>query len=447
MAGKSTRRRGAGGEDEDVSLTERFLAAPESVVSNPRERKKLEDRKARDAARLARERAEKAPGRPTLEDVLADVVRVAEDESTNPWHQFRAISRRRYELYGHYPIEYVLEHGRFEHVKQMAGLVPARGDQLLLHARTNRSIRDHAGRYAERWLLPHVGKFPEIQRATDGSRMAVAIGDTHSLLMDPASWNSLLTFAEDAQPEIVLWVGDHVDGSEISRHPKVPGFTVSLQEELDCQRAMMREMREVVPGARFVLVPDNHFWDRMVSYLTQVAPALAGLRNLRIDQLLDLEDLEVELAPSGSFLAPGEDQRPALRIWERLVVTHGTRLGAHPAAAELAAWTSSGVSGHVHRHQLAMGPGGLRDEQWMCLPGGVIDQAAAYYVKGPVPAWSRGWGIIESFRGALQLTPVPVQGGVAMAHGWRYVTEPDLPQGLQAVRRYWRERFRLSGVE
>jgi hypothetical protein len=436
LAGKSTRKK---------SIAERFLSAPEEVVKNPRELAKLKDRKARDEARIERERVGKAKGRPSLEDILADVVRVAEDEDTNPWHEFRAISRRRYELYGHFPVEFLLEHGRFEHVKQMAGLAQTTGDRALLAARTEKSQKAHDARYARRWLLPHVDKFPELSRAASGSRLALAIGDTHSLLMDPAAWLSALAFAEDAQPDAVLWVGDHVDGSEISRHPKVPGFTVPLQEELDAQRGAMREMREACPGSRFVLVPDNHFWKRMVSYLTQVAPALANLRSMRIDELMDLQGLDVELAPSGSFLAPGEDQRPALRLWDRLLVTHGTRLGAHPAHGELASWGQSGVSGHVHRHQLAMGATfALRDEQWMTLPGGVIDQAARHYVEGPNPAWSRGWGLVEVHGGALQLTPVPVQGGVAMAQGWRYEATGRLPEGLQETREFWRKRWGIG---
>ena len=433
MASKSTK-----------NLTRQFLAAPEEVVRDPKELRKLLERKAQDDARLARERATKRSGRPSLEDILSDVVRVAEDAEHNPYHEFRSISRRRYELYGNYPIEFVLEHGRFEHVKQMAGLADSVGTRRLLHARTNKSILDHAARYFDRHVRPHVGKFPEIQRATARATLAVAIGDTHSTFMDPFTWVSFLAFVKDAQPEVVLWIGDHIDGAEISTHTRVPGQTAPLQLELDMQRAMMREARAAAPRARFVLVPDNHFWDRMVRYLSQVATANAGLRDMRIDQLLDLDALDVELAPSGSFLAPGSDERPALRLYDRYLATHGTRLGAHPAHGELVGWGTSGVSGHVHRHQLAMGPtAGLREEQWMSLPGGVIDQVARYYVKGPEPAWSRGWGTVETCGRGLQMTPVVVDGGVAMAHGWHYTPKGTLPVGVEAVRKFWVERFKL----
>jgi hypothetical protein len=165
---------------------------------------------------------------------------------------------------------------------------------------------------------------------------------------------------------------------------------------------------------------------------------------MRLDQLMGLNDLGVKLAPSASFLAPGEDARPALRLWDRLLVTHGTKLGAHPAHLELRAWGTSGVSGHVHRHQLAMGDTpATRGEQWMCLPGGVTDAAARHYVPGPGPAWSTGWGIVETCGGALQLTPVPTGGGVAMAHGWYAERPRGLPEGLAATRAFWRARFKL----
>ncbi|KPJ74791.1 MAG: hypothetical protein AMS19_14855, partial [Gemmatimonas sp. SG8_23] len=314
-----------------------FLAAPDSVRQNERELSKLRDRKARDRAREERERATKAPGRPTLEDILADVVRVAEDEATNPYHEFRSISRRRYELYGHFPIEYVLEHGRFQHVKAMAGLADTEGNRKLLLAREHRSKREHDERYFRRYLLPHVEKFPELRRATAEARMAVAISDTHSAFMDPFYWMSFLAFVEDAQPDVILLVADHVDGSEISNHPKVPGHTMALQLELDIFRAMVQEIRETVPAkTRIVLVGDNHFFDRLVRYLTQVAPALANLRSMRVDRLLGLDDLDIDLAMGGSWLSPDgqEDNRPFLRLWDRLNVTHGTKLGKYPAAAE-----------------------------------------------------------------------------------------------------------------
>lgn len=425
---------------------DRFLSAPEEVVKNERELHKLKDRKARDAARIARERAGKLKSRPSLEDILADMVRVAEDEATNPWHEFRAISRRRYELYGHYPIEFLLQHGYFEHVKTMAGLADGEGDRMLLRARTHQSKREHDARYYERYIAPHVEKFPELRRETSKARLAVYISDTHSMFMDPFTWLAFLAFIEDAQPDVIVWGGDHVDGSEISSHPQVPGHTLPFQVELDCLNAMWKEARERCPRARFIWIESNHFMPRFVRFLTQHAKTLGSLRSLRMDNILDFTGLEIEIVQPGTFLSPKgqEDKRPRIRVWDRWTATHGSRVGQYPAAAELLEWGDSGVSGHIHRHQIQLGgSAGLRECQWMSVPGGTIDEAAKYYVKGNVPAWSRGFGIIESMGRALQLTPAVTTDGVLMANGFYYEQRGKLPTGVEAVRKFWEKRWSL----
>ncbi len=427
---------------------DQFLSAPEEVTENPREKAKLLDRKARDDARKNRERANKRKTRPSLEDILGDVVRVAEDEATNPFHEFRSISRRRYELYGHYPIEYVLEHGRFQHIKQMCGLVDTVGDRMLLNARTNKSLVEHDHRYIHRYISGHINKFPELQRATMKARQAVHISDTHSLFMDPFYWESFLAFCEDSQPELISLVADHIDGSEVSSHPKVPGHTTKFQIELNMFKAMLREIRERLGyKVRIVLVGDNHFFDRIVRYLTQVSPALAGLDCMKIDALMGIDEFEVELAMGGSFVSPKgqEDNRPFLRLWDKFNVTHGTATGKFPAMSELMSWGSSGVSGHVHKDQIIGGNvAAMRDFVWMCLGCGCIDEVAKYYVRGAGPSWRQGWGITDMMRGHIQHTAVQTGNGVAMANGWHYEAKKALPRkGVVKVRKFWEKRYSL----
>jgi hypothetical protein len=427
MSGRRTRARAS-----PDALIDAFLAAPEEVISDERELKKLRERKARDAARLARECATKSKGAPSLEDILKDIVRVAEDEETNPWHNYRAVSRRRYELYGHYPIEYLLEHGRFSHLKKMAGLADGEGDRMLLLAREHKSKREHDERYYRRFLAPHVDRYPELRRATSKSRLGAYISDTHSMFLDPFTWVAFLAFVEDAQPDVIVWGGDHIDGSEITAHPQVPGHTLPLQVEIDCLRAMWREAREVCPRAPFVWIESNHFTRRLVRFITQHARTFSSLRGLRLDKLLEIDGLGVEIVQPGTFLSPEgqEDKRPAARIWDRWIATHGSKTCIHHAHAELAEWGQSGVSGHLHRHDFAMArSAGLRGK---------------YYVKGNVPAWSRGFGLIESMGRGLQLTPVVTTEGVCMANGFVYEKRGRLPTGVEPVRRFWERRWGLK---
>lgn len=436
----------ASSQSDGEDKVDRFLAAPEEVVGNKRELKKLQQRKAQDEARLQRERAYKSDTKPSLEDILADVVRVAEDEQTNPWHEFRAISKRRYELYGHYNIEELLKYGYFEHIKTMAGLAPGEGDRMLLRARTAKSKDEHDRRYMERYVLPHVDKFPEITRATNKAVMAVWISDTHSMFMDPFTWLAFLAFIEDAQPDVIVWGGDHVDGSEISSHPKVPGHTLPLQVELDCLRAMWVEARERCPRARFVWIESNHFMPRLVRYLTQHASALSGMRALRMDNILDFDGIGVEIVQPGTFLSPKgqEDMRPSIMLWNRLRCTHGTIVSKTQALAELLHWGSDGWSGHCHRDQMAIGSAaGLRRLRWLSCPGGTIDEVGKYYVQGNYPAWSRGFAVAEMMGKGLQLTPAITTDGVCMVNGFYYEQKGKLPIGVKPVRQFWEKRWRL----
>ena len=194
------------------------------------------------------------------------------------------------------------------------------------------------------------------------------------------------------------------------------------------------------------MVGDNHWFDRLTRYLTQVARAVADLPSMRIDKLMDLDGLEIELAMGGSFVSPGgqEDDRPFIRLWDRFNMTHGTKLGTNPALQELRSWNTSGVSGHVHRDQIMRGPvAGLRREIWMSLGSGVIDEVAKYYVRGAGPSWSNAWGTVEMMNRSLQMTAVDVTDGVAMAHGWYYKAKGRLPKGVKATQKFWRKRYDL----
>src|SRR5689334_23769132 len=156
-----------------------FLAAPDTVRANESERKKYLQRKAKEKAEEERERATKSERKPSIEDMLADLVRCAEDPDTNPFAAFRTLSRKRYRLYGHYPVEFIDEEfGQFEHAKQVAGLEDQPGTRAKKAARAEASRKQHAGRYIERYLLPHVYR-PDDRELT-GSRIMLSISDTHA---------------------------------------------------------------------------------------------------------------------------------------------------------------------------------------------------------------------------------------------------------------------------
>lgn len=425
---------------------EKFLSAPEELIANPRELAKAQDRKARDEARLKRERATKESGIPSLEDILADVVRVAEDEDTNPQAEFRSISRRRYELYGHYPIEYVLEHGQFAHITQMAGLTQTPTTGRMLKARTEDSLAQHDRRYFDRYMAPHINKFPELDRETQKFEQVVFISDTHSAFCDPFTWMAFIDFIAHSQPEVICLGGDHIDGHAISSHAKPPGFGLKLQDEFDLFQQQVTEIRTTCPNSKIVWVASNHFTDRVVRHLTNVDPALASLRSMRFDKLIDLGGLDVEICMGGSFLAP-EGEKDGLGhkfLWgKKLVMTHGTRLGKYPADKELDAWQTNGISGHVHRAQIVRGStNATRHLTWACNPAGCADACARYYVQSPGPAWQRGFTVVNKGRKSLQFLTVDTTSNEAICEGWAFTTRKKLPSGVEALPKWWAKYYR-----
>lgn len=380
--------------DDDLA---RFLAAPESVVNDPRELAKLRHRKARDEAKRQQLRASKRKTVPTAEDLLADIVRVAEDEETNPWHEFRSISRRRYELYGHFPVEFVdRRYGTFAHALEVAGLRDEPGTRIWRANRAKASRAEHAERYYRRFVEPYVAG-AEHQKPLRSRYLLLSISDTHSQFLDPFVWVAFLQAIRDLKPNGVLFNGDTIEGAEISSHPKIPGWTQPLASELAFQRAMVEMVRKVGHDGDIFHTCGNHdLGDRLVRYLTHVAPALAGLPELRVDKLMGLDEFGVKLFHGGGILSPKgtEDSKPGFLLFGQYRIHHGTALGADPARIELRNAGRSGQSGHVHRASLAFGTT-ERDEalSWMVTPMGARHEVGRAYMRGPNTGWQRGFGV------------------------------------------------------
>ena len=411
--------------------TDELLAAPDTTAKSETERKKFAQRKAADAAREARLRAGKRKEPPTDEDVLADLVAIAEDPDLNPWHADRTLSRKRYLRFGNYLIEQVEDkYGQFNHALEVAGLREKPGVRLKHAARAIASRNEHAARYITRYVHPYVANQEEYRELHEPYLM-LTISDTHSTFLDPFTWHAFLSAVRDLKPDAVLFNGDTLEGSEISRFPKIPGWTIPLQMEFDFQREMVRQVRAIGHDGDLFINGGNHGVDRLAKYLTQTAPALAGLRSLRIDKLMGLDEFDVKLMQGGTIASPEgqENDEQGFLLFGFFRPHHGTKLGASPARSELIAIGRSGLSGHVHRADMAYGctekDKGLN---WMSLPMGCTERAARAYIRSPNKGWQKGYGITWLFpNGQVRQYPVLTDGDTCWIEGYCYTREPDLP--------------------
>lgn len=401
-----------------------FLAAPDNLLKDQRELAKAKQRKAQEAAAEARLAAAKSPNPPTIEDLLADIIRVADDPDTNPFWRFRSISAGRYKLYGHWPISALYrQFGQFEHALQVAGLRDQPGTRLWKAHRAHESRREHASRYFERYVRPYVARREDLRMAS-GSYRLLSISDTHSMFMCPFTWLAFLATVRELKPDGVLFNGDMIDAVQLSRHPKVPGWTPSLQLELDFQWAMFREVRRVHEGDLFLTGGNHDLTSRLAGYLTQTAKDLAGLRCLRVDELMGLDEHRVQLFQGGSIVSPSgqEDAHTGFLMFDFYRIHHGEKLGANPAADELKAAGRSGQSGHVHRSQLCFGTTEATEGMsWMCTPMGARHEVGRHYKHGTSTGWQRGFGYAELFAdGTVHQYPCVVQGERVTCEGFTF---------------------------
>ncbi len=416
--------------DESPKDLNEFLSAPDSLRKNEAERKKYHLRKAEEAAEEDREKNSKLSDPPTTEDLLADMRRVASDPDTNPFWADKTLSRKRYKRFGSWYIS-ILEKqfGQFEHAKQVAGLVDQPGTRTWKASRAQASRREHAGRYLERCVHPH--RYQPDERELHGVESVVSISDTHATFLDPFTWHCFLRTIQHLEPDIIYLNGDILEGGEISRHPKIPGWSVSMQVEFDFAREMFRQIREVAPDAELIWGAGNHGLDRLAMYLTQVAPALSGLRALRFDQLAGVEEFGVKLAQGGSIASPvgTEDHLPGTLFHDFYLIHHGTCLGVTPYLQELRSAMYSGQSGHVHRAGLAYATteqGGAKT--WMSTPMGCVPRAGRAYIKSRNTGWQTGFGVAFMHSGGrVHQYPVVTSGGVAIVEGLVFVN-PGLPE-------------------
>jgi hypothetical protein len=383
---------------------------------NDREYQLYQERKAQAAAEEAQLRATKSSEVPTIEMLCADMIRVASDPETNPFHADKILSAKRYRRFGHFPFSYVeSEFGTFNHAKEVAGLADKVGSRLQKSCRANQSRREHSQRYQEDVLLPYL--YDPVAVEGTGTELMLSISDTHAGYLDPFTWWSFLRACKAMDPDIILLNGDMIEGSSISRHPKVPGKVMSLQAEFDFFREMIRKLRELCPDAEIIWTAGNHGLDRLASYLTQVAPGLAGLDSMRIDQLAGLDEFDVKLAQGGSFVSPKGQEKDitGIKFHGFYVGYHGTALGQTPYLTELRNSGLSGQSGHVHRAGLAYATTeALGAHSWMSTPSSVVEECGRSYQRSRSIAWQRGFGVCYLYPETQRCHQFPV----VLNDGW-----------------------------
>lgn len=423
--------------DSPEDIVDRLLSAPDSVSKSKSELAKFLKRKAGEAQEAEQLLASKTNEWPSIEDIIADIHKTAADPDSNPLgHTTKSISGPRYKQFGRYPIEHIQRRfGTWAHAMEVAGLRDTPATRKTLAATAAQSRSAHALRYYERHIKPYaVDRDLLTARMLVDQRIVLSISDTHSTFLDPFTWQCFLAAIRDLQlgeDDFVLLNGDTMEGAEISTHPKIPGWSVTIQLEFDFQREMVKQIRETGFKGHLIVVGGNHGIDRWARYMSQIATPLTSIRDLRIDKLMGLDEFNVTLAQGGTIMSPEgtEDDAPGLFLFGFYRIHHGTKLGLTPALGELQAAGRSGQSGHTHRGQVICGTTeALAGMSWMSTPMGCNNRAGRAYMKGTNYGWQKGFGLAMLFPGQRVQQQVILTDGdlCVLSPCFAYSRIPDL---------------------
>ncbi|MDR1493258.1 MAG: hypothetical protein LBT05_11115 [Planctomycetaceae bacterium] len=170
--------------------------------------------------------------------------------------------------------------------------------------------------------------------------MSIVINDLHVPFQNAAAVKMAVDFIREQKPGMIHILGDACDFYSVSRFDKDPTRRLNLQEEIDAVRDWLRELRDAAPRSRIIYSEGNHEY-RLRKYLMSEAKALAVLRALTLEKLLDFDSLKIRFQPQ---------ERP-YRIGH-LLFTHGqyvSKWSAYSAKRHYERFGCSTIHGHTHR--------------------------------------------------------------------------------------------------
>lgn len=249
---------------------------------------------------------------------------------------------------------------------------------------------------------------------------AMLYGDTHYPHQCDATLKVVQAIAKDAQPDLLVHMGDLVDSADLSiKFKKNPARKETLQDEINMASVHLAQMRNLCPDSRMVLLEGNHeermtrvLWDmegpaKSLTQLTDVQRALTWPKLLRLDQLA-CEFVPYKEQAKHSFLP-------------KFILKHGTvvrQKSGYTANAEHAKYGKSGASGHTHRLAQFMHRDHNGNHIW--LETGCTCSLNPEYT--PDPDWQNGCVLLTMHQdtGAFQAESIYIHNGNAVVRGQMY---------------------------
>jgi len=224
---------------------------------------------------------------------------------------------------------------------------------------------------------------------------SLVLSDLHCPYHDVAVTKMVVDFIRAQRPQRIHLLGDQFDAWSLSKFDKDPTRKETLQDELDCVRDLLTEIRDAAPKAKIIYSEGNHEY-RLRKYLMSEAKGLAGLRSLALEKLLDFNTLRIRFQPM---------DRP-YRIGH-LLFTHGqfvSRWSGYSAKRHFERFGCCVIHGHTHR----LGAYYHTDlsDTFAAFENGCLSTLTPDYMTAP--DWQNGFSVVNHCKGFFSVEQVAV---------------------------------------
>lgn len=152
----------------------------------------------------------------------------------------------------------------------------------------------------EKFEQPRLFRELHIPKAPNGFKIIV-VNDIQIPFEDRRTLRAVEHFWDDFKPDLEVYNGDIFDFYMLSTFDKNPSRRFRLQDELDAARRWLFNRATANPNARRIEDDGNHE-DRLRRWLWKFGEELQGLRALRLEALLGLDEVGVEHLDYGSVV-------------------------------------------------------------------------------------------------------------------------------------------------
>ena len=222
------------------------------------------------------------------------------------------------------------------------------------------------------------------RKATKGSWVRIAFGDTHGCSLDQTAWSALLGDLEVLKPREIVHMGDVLDcdGWLASHHTTnyVAQTEYSYSDEVIAGNQMFDQLQTVCPKSEIHVIEGNHDLRVETHCLTMTqkhrADAELLIQSFAPRVVLNLEKRKI------AWWSRGECHHDAvaggtIRLG-KCYFTHPQTASKHHAAKMAAAFGSNVVYGHTHRRDYYPGAN-VRGEEWAAWSPGCMCVKRKYW--------------------------------------------------------------------